>query len=98
MTIHHNSLAAYDSINVTAKELPVLEQLAKTIQPMSDREIAVALGWDITSSRPRVTGLRDKGLAYEVCDIAEKGSRTKVRCSAITAAGRKWLEAQRVLA
>ena len=43
------------------REKDVLDLLSSAVGPMTADEVAARLRWDITSVRPRLTGLCDKG-------------------------------------
>lgn len=71
MSVQETSLEAYEEIKPTLgeKQRMVLSLLEKTIKPMTNSEIARALGWSINRVTPRVFELREKGV------VAEAGKR-----------------------
>lgn len=83
-TMHENSLTAYerDSQKLGGRELEVYAFLLKAAQPMTDREIAKAMGYKHRSAvQPRISTLVKNGWMVQVDTVSEvdSGVRRPVR-------------------
>jgi hypothetical protein len=66
MTVHANSLAAYQSLNLSERSANVLRVYVESVCPFTDREVMHRLGFtDPNAVRPRITELCDAGLLEE---------------------------------
>lgn len=78
--MHANSLAAYETLELSAREAQVLKALSLLGGAATDRQIAHAMGsQDLNVSRPRITALIGKGLLHEVASIRDTCTGKMVR-------------------
>jgi hypothetical protein len=78
--MHANSLAAYETLELSARETQVLKALSLLGGAATDRQIARAMGsQDPNVSRPRITALIGKGLLHEVGSIRDTCTGKMVR-------------------
>lgn len=87
---HANSLSAFASLDLNAREALVLSAYLLAAAPMSDRDCAKRMGAnDMNQIRPRVTALVGKALLWEVGSIKCEVSGRRVRLCIPTAKARK---------
>ena len=78
--MHANSLAAYDTLELSAREAQVIKALSLLGGAATDRQIAHAMGsQDNNVSRPRITKLIEKGILREVASIRDSLTGRTVR-------------------
>lgn len=80
MTIHHNSITAFHSLNQGERRAKILSVYAESGRPLTDREVMHRLGVsDMNHVRPRITELTDDEFLYEVdsvkCDVTGRPVR-----------------------
>ncbi len=80
MTVHANSLAAYDTLDLSEREALVMSCFHGAIQPMTDREVMERLGFtDPNAVRPRITKLVAIGLLEECGNVKDSTTGKTVR-------------------
>lgn len=83
---HRHSSAAFQSLDVAAREALILYAYRLAGRPMTDRDVATALGFnDMNAVRPRCTDLIDRGLLREVGEIRCQVTGITVRVCVPTA-------------
>lgn len=79
MNIHTNSLSAFASVPVSARESQVLDALDRLGGIATDRQVAEAMGSvDPNVARPRITGLIQKGVLREVGSDLSTGRKCRL--------------------
>ena len=79
--IHQHSREAYRTIEPKTREQQVLSVLRERCEPMTDRQIAYALGsQDMNYARPAITNLIHSGKLREVSKTVCETTGRKVRC------------------
>ena len=68
-TVHQNSIEAYYGLNLTNRQKEVAGALAVLVEA-TDQQIADRLGYGINRVTGRVTELKDKGVVFEVRNVA----------------------------
>lgn len=82
--IHRNSATAYDGADLGDRERMVLDTIAASPLPLSDRQIMERLGFtDMNSVRPAITHLHDRERLVEAGDIEDHLTGRRVRTSRI---------------
>ncbi len=80
LLLHKNSLAAWRSLNRTARTQAILAAYRASTCPLTDREVMASLGFhEMNAVRPRITELIEDGLVVEVYDVTDNATGRKVR-------------------
>lgn len=78
MTVHAHSREAYATLDLPEKQRAVV--LVMALQPpLTDRQIAQRLGWEVAVTRPRISELVEAGVARECGSIKDPTTGRTVR-------------------